>query len=689
MVLKKIHNICRKSKNDFANKVSMITEICLKSKRIFKKHIIHLQKAIISLYTTAQPCFKYILKKYSAGQPRPFRDAYTEFMHQKAENNDFEFTYDIANDIIINKIREASGIEFRNYFGKSKFGKSKFGKSKFGSPMDPKLSSLISDLPVELRVKIAGQLKPAKDRCNSLLKELQELLYLDGWFANTLPRFKKLLNKDPYLKTRILNKFEELENDNCIEFLLQRYPSLFQNFETDNMWFLYNLHKLRFKTVKFGVSTRRKNYHPLSLPFRGVPTRRRSTTRHYLPNDMKYEIKKQSIKKVVRNYTTPCLAQFKIIHNIFKSEHEIATTRMQFNKLFLRDQLTPTPKILFDAINYIRSNPNCLNFMKNIPKFNIAWDAHLISIINSGSPQTLLWELYQVYNVNNNNNVNNVNFGVSNKNYQNLPYIPEEVIQTHITRRNVRTVTGPCFAAFRIIHNVFKNPNNQDLHTRMQFNRFIKLHPELLNIINYIINNCLNYMKNIPKFAAAFDASINSVINPGSPNTLLWELYQHYKINNNKNFTNPYNNTYRFGVKLPAPFQGVPTRHRSVTRHYLPNDMKRQINNSRHVLDKKKHTKDCLAHLKKIYDIFQIPYYGIANSFEQFEMIFSSHKQKLNNEINYIRNNCINILRNIPKFRTALNADGPPEKLLWKLYQQYKRSGLNPMEQLEENVFND
>ena len=104
----------------------------------------------------------------------------------------------------------------------------------------------------------------------------------------------------------------------------------------------------------------------------------------------------------------------------------------------------------------------------------------------------------------------------------------------------------------------------------------------------------------------------------------------------------------------------------------------------------KNHRNKCLIHLKKIYDIFQIPYYGIAYSFEQFEMIFSSHKQQLISAINSIYNeNCITILKSIPKFRTALNAGGSPERLLWKLYQQYKRTRLNPMEQLQENAFDD
>ena len=116
-----------------------------------------------------------------------------------------------------------------------------------------------------------------------------------------------------------------------------------------------------------------------------------------LPDELAHKI----INTRTRLDTNECLTHFRVIHNYFKDQNtDMAVTMMTFRRLFLtrpgwgNDQRHAE---LLAAINAIRNNGNCLRFMLTIPKFNRAYENYLQTVINIGTPETLLWELYKLY----------------------------------------------------------------------------------------------------------------------------------------------------------------------------------------------------------------------------------------------------------------------------------------------------
>ena len=94
---------------------------------------------------------------------------------------------------------------------------------------------------------------------------------------------------------------------------------------------------------------------------------------------------------------------------------------------------------------------------------------------------------------------------------------------------------------------------------------------------------------------------------------------------------------------------------------------------------------ECLSHFRIIWNYFKSGSNYIANEYLQFKTVFlpihgwgnDNRKEILLNAINAILNDkeCLRFMKTFPNFKIAYdnNANDIPEKLLWEIYQIYRR----------------
>ena len=218
-------------------------------RKLKKKYILELQKNLKTLYEySEQQCLEYVLSKFYAGKPRPFKDAYSYFMNMMQENDLHDTTSFIAKELINSELMKRNSGEFKSWFGANK----KQGRTpESGFFTGPGQTNLIKNaklLPDSLKDRVFP-------RCEEILNMIRRIMNnpkLD--FCATKQQFHERFSYFRYRQETIQleNIIVELFRDRvCLDMLLNNNQTFRQAFRQyhrglringirDMLWELYH-----------------------------------------------------------------------------------------------------------------------------------------------------------------------------------------------------------------------------------------------------------------------------------------------------------------------------------------------------------------------------------------------------------------------------------------------------------------
>lgn len=220
-----------------------------------KGGVLILKNSLKALYKLdEQRCLEYILSKFYAGKPRPFKDAYSSFMLMMKENDLDDTTYFIADEIITGDLVKRTRGEFQSWFGSGRKGRTP-ESGFYTGPGQKNLMRNAESLPESLK----GRLFP---RCEEILGMLRRIMNSPGLdYCATKEQFLERFSQFRYRQETIQleNILVEIFRDRiCLETLLngnQAFRQAFRQYHRgqringlrDMLWELY-------RTPGFGPS---------------------------------------------------------------------------------------------------------------------------------------------------------------------------------------------------------------------------------------------------------------------------------------------------------------------------------------------------------------------------------------------------------------------------------------------------
>ena len=399
---------CDISKENFATQVNDLVDYIISQKKIEKKEqmqiIFNLQQAIVYLFRFNKHCLKDVLELYSAGQPRPFRDAWTEFNHQLRSSGSLpKVANNIAGEIILNQLNQRRGIEFRNRFG-NLFGTNFPIKRRKKTTKSKPRSKTLHSLPIEIQTNIINTKRTIAHKilvndCTDTLRQIVTIFRSPGIpVVNLFPRFRdQILNGPHGQRLQILiNKIYSDENCKRVLRLFPKFVNTMTNFDNGPKqtpeYLLFNIYR-QFRTPFVNLENQVNQFG------NSFPKKQRSLTLNQRVNTLLPETGKEIVgRRLIKlSKTDPCV---KLLHElvlIFRHRYnEFCPTETTFNHYYGPHRNDIHYHRLMNLITRIVLNSECINILyQSFPKFRIAWDQ--FNANGDNNLRHLLWLLYQQF----------------------------------------------------------------------------------------------------------------------------------------------------------------------------------------------------------------------------------------------------------------------------------------------------